>query len=127
MKELEDKIKINKDLENTIKTKISKYNGAIDQFEDMREILKNKENQIKELKSGLNDLKGIKSKYNDLIEINNNSKPLEENLTKPAEEFYDVVVDITSIKALRTKGWKIFYNKARREVYLKIISDETIK
>ena len=127
IKDLDDKIQINKDLNNTLNIKTSKYKGAINQFEDMRETLKNKENQIKELKNDLNDLNGIKSKYEDLVKINNNSMPLEENLTKPAEAFYDVVVDITSIKALKSKGWKIYYNKLRREVYQKIISDETIK
>jgi len=38
-----------------------------------------------------------------------------------------VIIDIDSINSLEKKGWEVKYNEERKEIYDKIISDETIK
>ena len=43
------------------------------------------------------------------------------------EKYYDVIIDINSINALKNEGWAIKYNEERKEIYNKIISEETIK
>ena len=73
-------------------------------------------------------------KYNDIINTNKKLNSLlnenaikEEFLTKKAEEYYDVVIDIDSINSLKTKGWEIIYNKERKADYDKIINDNSVK
>ena len=48
-------------------------------------------------------------------------------LVKPAEEYYDVVIDICSICSLRNEGWEIKYNQEIKDIYQKIIGEQTIK
>ena len=44
-----------------------------------------------------------------------------------AKEFYDVIIEIDSISKLYNIGWKINYNEKRKEIYERIIKEETIK
>ena len=57
----------------------------------------------------------------------NQGETKEEYLLKPAEEFYDVIIDIKSINSLKNEGWKILRNEQRKEAYEKIIGEETMK
>ena len=87
------------------------------------------QNEIIELKNKIKNLE----KYSDTekIEKLDNLLKLSETkndfLVKQAEEYYDVVIDICSINALRNEGWEIKYNKERKDVYEKIIGEQTIK
>ena len=74
-----------------------------------------------------NRLKIMKNKVDELENVIKESSIKDDFLTKSGEEFYDVVIDIDSINALKSKGWEIKYNEERRETYEKIIKKETIK
>ena len=84
-----------------------------------------KENE--ELKKKNNELKKIEKKVVELNKVIENSLTKDEFLTKSESQFYDVVIDLDSINALKNKGWEIKYNKEREEIYKKIITEETIK
>ena len=58
-------------------------------------------------------------------EINKIIKKDEENIKK-AEEFYDVIVDIKSIKGIK-EGWKIKMNRKGEELYLKCKHNKCLK
>ena len=116
-------IQLKKDLEQ----KALKFDGAINQFEEMNNKLKNKEEKIKEYEMKIKYYQNIKIQYDNISKINENERPKEEILKTPAEEFYDAIVDINSIKSLKSLGWKIAYNKERKERYQQMISEETIK
>ena len=93
----------------------------------MNNKLKNKEEKIKEYEMKIKYYQNIKIQYDNISKINENERPKEEILKTPAEEFYDAIVDINSIKSLKSLGWKIAYNKERKERYQQMISEETIK
>ena len=116
-----------KSLNTQLEQNHSKFDGAIYQFEEMGKKLKKQDDEIKELSK-------IKEENEKLIEekkkMNNTIKESEtkkEYLEKAAEEFYDVVVDINSINSLKNEGWAIKYNKERKDIYDKIIGEETMK
>ena len=85
------------------------------------------EKQIEELEKYKN--KAIKLEN----EIKNKNNILNKNETKidfiknSAEKYYDLVIDINSINSLKNEGWEIKYNKERKEIYHKIINEETLK
>ena len=125
--EIQHKDNKNIELKKELEQKSSKFDGAINQFQEMSEQLKMKEEKIKELEAKIKHYQEIKHKYDRFMKINEKEKPKEEILKAPSEEFYDAIVDINSIKSLKTNGWKIYYNKEKRERYLQMISEETIK
>ena len=84
-----------------------------------------KENE--DLKKQNLELKEIEKKVDKLENVIKNSSTKDDFLTKSGEQFYDVVIDIDSINALKYKGWEIKYNEERKEIYEKIINEETIK
>ena len=84
-----------------------------------------KENE--DLKKQNLELKEIEKKVDKLENVIKNSSTKDDFLTKSGEQFYDVVIDIDSINALKYKGWGINYNEERKEIYEKIINEETIK
>ena len=69
----------------------------------------------------------MENKANQLQDIIDINKTKEDYLKKKAEDFYDVIIDIDSIISLKKTGWKIKYNKERKEIYEKIINEKTIK
>ena len=44
-----------------------------------------------------------------------------------AEDYYDVVIDINSINALKNEGWQILYNNERKEIFNKRVIEGIIK
>ena len=48
-------------------------------------------------------------------------------MIKQAEEYYDVVIDIKSINSLKNEGWSVKYNQQRKEIYDKIVGEQTMK
>ena len=87
----------------------------------------NIEKENEDLKKQNLELKEIEKKVDKLENVIKNSSTKDDFLTKSGEQFYDVVIDIDSINALKYKGWEINYNEERKEIYEKIINEETIK
>ena len=105
----------------------SKFDGAINNFDKQ-----NKENlllkeKVESLTKNIKEINTLENKANQLQDIIDINKTKEDYLKKKAEDFYDVIIDIDSIVSLKKTGWKIKYNKERKEIYDKIISEKTIK
>ena len=130
-KNLENKKKEIDEIKKELKDTHSKFDGAINHYEEMGQKLKEQEKEMKEIKE-LSEkeknenikLKEEQNKINDLIKT---TKTKEDYLKNSSEEYYDVVIDINSINSLKNEGWEIKYNKKRKEIYDKIIGEETIK
>ena len=125
--ELKKEVKKNEDLQKDIVQKSSKFDGAINQFQRMSDSLKSKNEQLQELKSKFNELQKTKENYEELKKIKDKEIPKEEKLKAPAEQYYDAIVDISSISSLKNDGWKIYYNKERKEEYQRMVGEETLK
>ena len=125
--EAEDKNNKINELKKELEKKSSKFDGAINQFQEMSNQLKIKDEKIKDYESKLKYYEEIKNKYDNFLKNSEKDKPKEEILQTPAEEYYDAIVDINSIKSLKSNGWKVSYNKERKEKYQQMISEETIK
>ena len=89
--------------------------------------IKEKDNQIELLSKYKEENELLKKENNSLRLAINQGETKEEYLLKPAEEFYDVIIDIKSINSLKNEGWKILRNEQRKEAYEKIIGEETMK
>ena len=114
----------NDELKKNIEEQKNKFNGVLREFEENS---KNKELLIQaknELKNKENENEMLKKTNEDLI---NNISTKKEYLEKELQNFYDVVIEIDSINKLKKSGWKINYNDTRKDVYNKIIEEETIK
>ncbi len=103
----------NETIENLYKEK----NSMIEEFSKIKN-----ENEIL-----TNENQELKTKISNLSNAINVLSTKEEFLEKSEEQFYDVIIDINSINALLSKGWNIKYNQERKEIYEKIIQEETIK
>ena len=114
-------------MKTELKNTHSKFDGAINQFEKLGQQIKDKDKRLEEMskiQEENKELKEINEKFSKAIKT---GETKEEYLVKPAEEYYDVVVDIDSINSLKNDGWQIKYNKERKDIYDKIISEETMK
>ena len=112
----------NKKMKTELKNTHSKFDGAINQFEKLGQQIKDKDKRLEEMskiQEENKELKEINEKFSKAIKT---GETKEEYLVKPAEEYYDVVVDIDSINSLKNDGWQIKYNKERKDIYEKIIS-----
>ena len=119
-KEVEDKLKKKeKDISNLQLEK----NSMINSFKRIDNIQKENE----DLKQKNIELTKTAKKVDKLENVIKDSSTKDDFLIKSGEQFYDVVIDIDSINALKSKGWEIKYNEERRETYEKIIKKETIK
>ena len=105
----------------------SQYEGAITHFKNIDKEMKEKTDEIKELRLFKEENKELNNRIQFLTKAINNDETKEEYLTKPAEEFYDVIVDIKSINSLKNEGWGILFNEKRKEIYNKIVGEETMK
>jgi len=105
----------------------SKFDGAINEFDGMRSKIEKQEQKIAELSKVEEENNKLKKENNEVHESIRIGKTREDFLVKSPEEYYDVIVDISSINSLKNEGWQIKYNKERIETYQKIISEETLK
>ena len=125
--EIKQKDKKINSLENILKDKESKFKGVINSYEDMNNKIKIQEQQITELKEYKKENIHLKEKNEELNNIVNENKTRDDYIKKSSNEYYDVVVDINSIFSLKNEGWRILYNEGRKEIYKKIIGEQTIK
>ena len=83
--------------------------------------------KINELKEKNKDYIQKEKENKQLIRRIKQEEPNENFLNKDAEEYYDVVIDINSIKTLKNDCWEIKYNKEREKIYNEIVGEQTIK
>ena len=112
-----------KELEETHK----KYDDAIKNFVQLTNEKKDLEKENKSLKETIRYIKDTENRANQLQNIIDLGRTKDDYLKKKAEDFYDVIIDIDSINSLKKVGWQIKYNEERKEIYEKIISEQTIK
>ena len=115
IKELNNKLNIKKNELNTNEIKINSMIKEINEQKEKIIKLEGEENHI------------IVNQKENIDNIIKESQTKSEFLVKSAEEYYDVVIDINSINSLKKEGWEIKYNKQRKEIYQKIIGEQTIK
>ena len=132
----QNKEKVKKQISETIELKenlkkkekeLSDLNGEKESMIKSFKRIDNIEKENEDLKKKNLELKEIEKKVDKLENVIKNSSTKDDFLTKSGEQFYDVVIDIDSINALKYKGWGINYNEERKEIYEKIINEETIK
>lgn len=128
-KNLESKEKTINKLENAKKANDEENKKNEIKLNSMKKELECAQNEIIELKNKIKNLEKYSNtekmeKLENLLQLNETKNDF---LVKQAEEYYDVVIDICSINALRNEGWEIKYNKERKDVYEKIIGEQTIK
>ena len=101
-----------------------KYEKLIKKFEEIK-------NKNLELQKIIEELEKCKiEKNNEISKKNNIIKNGETNIdyiNNSSEKYYDVVIDINSIYSLKNDGWEIKYNKERKNIYHKIINEQTMK
>ena len=119
----EQVISLNKIIYN-LKQDNNNLNNVIQNLKNEKKELE-KENES--LKEALRNKKNSENRANQLQNIIDLNRTRDDYLKKKAEEFYDVIIDIDSINSLKEEGWQIKYNKERKEIYEKIISEQTIK
>ena len=105
----------------------SKYDGALKNFELLSEEnqrLKNVDEKLQKVEETKSQLETENKGLNEMI---NKGETKLDFLKNSAETYYDVVIDINSIYSIINEGWEIKYNKERKEIYDKIIKEETMK
>ena len=131
IKKLEEQILIYKNQEKVSKLELekmqSKFSGALTQFQGMNNKINEQNKKLEELSICKKENKDLKEKNKFFEKVIQQGETKEDYLIKPAEKYYDVIIDINSINSLKNEGWAIKYNKERKEIYDKIISEETIK
>ena len=126
-KKIKDYEKIILQNKNELAETHKNYDGAINNFGQLTNEKKELEKENKSLKETIRNEKNFENRANQLQNIIDLNRTKEDYLKKKAEEFYDVIIDIDSINSLKKDGWQIKYNKERKDIYEKIISEETIK
>ena len=138
IKTLNEQIEIKQQNERDFKLKESQLNKEIDYLRNQIEILnkqelisKRKEKELNENKENLKYKKSLFQLTNNQLIIDNvtgkilgNEKP--ENYNKSFTDFYDVIIDIKSIKDIN-KGWQIKMKKKGEENYNKYKNSKIIK
>ena len=106
--------------------KIKILQNKLDELE--RKILQIKDDLIKKLESINNDLqkkvKNFSGQISKSISWDNQFKPIYDHIK--AEDFYDIIVNINSIKGVKN-GWKIKYNEAGKKRYNEMKNKESLK
>jgi hypothetical protein len=94
---------------------------------------------VRELTSDNKKLKYIESEIQKKTKENVDLRKENENLLntnytrkefiglEDLKDFYDVVIQIDSINTLTKTGWKIDFNEKRKDVYEKVIKEESLK
>ena len=126
---------LTKDLEEKNKTVNILQNELQTKTQQMDDLIKN----VGEIKDNNKRLIDIEKEKKNIVEENINLRQQNENLLnntatkkellglEDLRDFYDVIIEIDSINTLNKTGWKINYNEKRKDIYDKIIKEETIK
>ena len=105
----------------------SKFDGSISHYEKMDNQMKEQEKKLEELSVVKEENEKLKEKNLNYEQVIKKGETKDDYLMKQAEEYYDVVIDIKSINSLKNEGWSIKYNQQRKEIYDKIVGEQTIK
>ena len=127
IKKINDYEKKIQDYQKELKDTHSKYDQAINNFGQITNDNKELKKEIESLNNNIKEKDSFESEANRLQNIIDSMKTKDDYLKKKAEDFYDVIIDIDSISSLEKRGWEVKYNPERKEIYDKIISEETIK
>lgn len=132
-------------VKNNYNSLVQERKGKQDQIEQLEQQNEEKDKKIKELieskdiiQKEKEDIEKKKDEYEKNIKelqnkittqgkIMNNISTKQQYLEEKAINFYDVVIEIDSINKLYRSGWRINYNENRKEIYDKIVKEETIK
>ena len=114
-------------MKKEVKDTHSKFDGSISHFQKMDVQIQEQEKKLEELSTIKKENEILKEKNKNYEQIIKNGEIKEDYFVKKAEEYYDVVIDINSINSLKNEGWSIKYNQERKEIYDKIVSEQTIK
>ena len=124
---LKDKENNMKSMRKEVEDTHNKFDVAIKQYERMDKTIESQNKKINELEEKNKDYIQKQKENNQLLKQIKQGEPNENFLNKSAEEYYDVVIDINSIKSLKNDCWEIKYNKERENIYNEIVGEQTIK
>ena len=94
---------------------VGEITDANKKLKDIELEMKNKEKENQNLKQQNVNLLSSSSTKKEFIGLDD------------LRDFYDVIIEIGSINTLTKTGWKINYNEKRKDMYDKVIKEETIK
>ena len=94
---------------------VGEITDANKKLKDIELEMKNKEKENQNLKQQNVNLLSSSSTKKEFIGLDD------------LRDFYDVIIEIDSINTLTKTGWKINYNEKRKDMYDKVIKEETIK
>ena len=130
-----DRKKINKDLREK-NEKLSElqinHNQQVNQINNLIKNVGELASDNKKLKDIENEMQKKEKENIDLRKknenlLNTNSTRKEFIGLEDLKDFYDVVIEIDSINTLTKTGWKLDFNEKRKDIYEKVIKEETLK
>ena len=124
IKQLKEQLFKSKNQERSLKSELEKFHGALTEFQGIGNKINEQKQELSKCKKENKELKEKNKIFEKVIQQDETNPNY---FIKPAEDYYDVIIDINSINTLKNEGWAIKYNKERKEIYNKIISEETIK
>ena len=115
----------NQKLKNELK--MTRYNSTEmkEAYKEINNELERKNIEITKLKKDIINIMNQKNKEFEEYKKNDYN---EKFINKKLEEFYDVIINIRSIKSLiKDEGWPIKWNQKRKELVLKLLNKELLK
>ena len=115
----------NQKLKNELR--MTRYNSTEmkEAYKEINNELENKNIEITKLKKDIINIMNQKNKEFEEYKKNDYN---EKFINKKLEEFYDVIINIRSIKSLiKDEGWPIKWNQKRKELVLKLLNKELLK
>ena len=115
----------NQKLKNELR--MTRYNSTEmkEAYKEINNELERKNIEITKLKKDIINIKNEKNKEFEEYKKNDYN---EKFINKKLEEFYDVIINIRSIKSLiKDEGWPIKWNQKRKELVLKLLNKELLK
>ena len=127
IKQLEEEIN-KKDLSITdLNNKISESEKEKEKLkEENEQIVNNLKNEIEKLKTENENSKNKNEELNKEIAKLRKTDELKYHLNPTFEDFYDIIIDINSIKKVNREGWKVKFNEKGLEKYNKYKEKELI-
>ena len=115
----------NQKLKNELR--MTRYNSTEmkEAYKEINNELERKNIEITKLKKDIINIMNQKNKEFEEYKKNDYN---EKFINKKLEEFYDVIINIRSIKSLiKDEGWPIKWNQKRKELVLKLLNKELLK